>query len=138
MSTETTDGHAGTAGHTTQKPIRQQDSSGNANWAQFFQERGWIEDDKIHCPDEFIFELRFADGFSSVVYPASNLGDEHAVAPAIVAGVLTFKNGTDVFYYPWSMLASVVTKLNPRRARKVQGREYAVDSGAEVERRIRN
>ena len=138
MSTETTDGHAGAAGHTTQKPIRQQDSSGNANWAQFFENNGWIQGDKIHCPDELIFELRFADGFSAVVYPASNLGDGHEVAPTILHGMITFKNGTDVFYYPWSMMASLCTKLNPRRQRKVQGREYAVDSGAEVERRIRN
>lgn len=110
---------------------------GSVNWAQFFQEHGWIEGDKIHCPDEFIFEMRFVDGFSLVVYPASGGGDSE-VAPHIVHGVLTFKNGTDHFYYPWGMLASLVTKLNPRRTKKVQGREYAVDHGAEYERKIKN
>jgi len=112
--------------------------SGAANWADFFRDNGWVEDNKIHCPDELIFELRFSDGHSLVVYPASNLGEGHEAAPAVVHGVLTFKNGTDHFYYPWSMLASVVTKLNPRRARKVQGREYAVDSGADYERKFKN
>ena len=137
MSTETTDGHAEAASQ-SHKPIRQQDSSASANWSQFFHDNGWVEGDKIHCPDELIFELRFSDGHSLVVYPASNLGEGHEAAPSIVHGVLTFKNGTDHFYYPWSMLASVLTKLNPRRARKVQGREYAVDSGADYERKFKN
>jgi len=137
MSTETTDGHVGnsTPAH---KPSRQQDSAATADWAQFFQNNGWIDGDKIHCPDELIFEMRFAYGHSVVVYPASNLGEGHEAAPTILHGVITFKIGTDIFYYPWSMLASLLTKLNPRRARKVQGREYAVDSSAEGERRLRN
>lgn len=137
MSTETapaTDGHApkGMTGGI-------KDSGGSANWSQFFHDNGWVDGDKIHCPDELIFELRFSDGHSLVVYPASNLGEGHEAAPTIVHGVLTFKNGTDNFYYPWSMLASVLTKLNPRRARKVQGREYAVDQGSgEYERKFKN
>src|SRR5690242_16962938 len=139
MSTETHDGHApNSAGQAHHKVAPSTDSSATANWATFFQEHGWIEGDKIHCPDEFIFEFRFADGHSLVVYPASNLGEGHEAAPTIVHGVLMFKNGTDVFYYPWSMVASLVTKLNPRRARKVQGREYAVDSGADYERKFKN
>ncbi len=110
----------------------------SADWAEFFQNNGWIEDGKIHCPDELIFEMRFTDGHSLVVYPASNLGEGHEAAPTILHGVLTFKNGTDNYYYPWSMLASLLTKLNPRRTRKVQGREYAVDSGADYERKFKN
>ncbi len=110
---------------------------GSVNWALFFEEHGWIDGDKIHCPDEFIFEMRFVDGFSLVVYPASG-AEGHEIAPHIVHGVLTFKNGTDVFYYPWGMLASLVTKLNPRRSRKVQGREYAVDDGSGYERKLKN
>ena len=140
MSTETApDAHApATDGHAQKGVMRgSSDSGASANWAQFFQEHGWIDQDKIHCPDELIFEMRFVDGFHLVVYPQSGAGDSE-VAPSIVHGVLTFKNGTDHFYYPWSMLASLVTKLNPRRTRKVQGREYAVDQGADVERRIRN
>jgi hypothetical protein len=110
---------------------------GSVNWAQFFEDNGWVDGDKIHCPDELIFEMRFVDGFSLVVYPASG-AEGHELAPHIIHGVLTFKNGTDHFFYPWGMLASLVTKLNPRRTKKVQGREYAVDSGADHERRIRN
>ena len=134
MSTETESGHVPSTNGQTR---RGGDQGGSANWAEFFAQNGWIDHDKIHCPDEFIFEMRFVDGFSLVVYPASG-GGESEMAPTILHGVLTFKNGTDHFYYPWSMLASLVTKLNPRRTKKVQGREYAVDSGAEVERRIRN
>jgi hypothetical protein len=113
--------------------IASRDQSANANWAVFFEEHGWIDHDKIHCPDELIFEMRFADGFSLVVYPATG-GGESEIAPTITHGVLTFKNGTDHFYYPWSMLASLVTKLNPRRSKKVQGRDYVVDH--ERERRF--
>jgi hypothetical protein len=139
MSTETSpeEQAAGSNGAVRSTMSTPKDQGASANWAQFFQEHGWVDQDKIHCPDELIFEMRFADGFSLVVYPSSGGGDSE-VAPTIIHGVLTFKNGTDHFFYPWSMLASLVTKLNPRRTKKVQGREYAVDHGAETERRLRN
>lgn len=111
------------------------DEGASANWAQFFQEHGWVDHDKIHCPDELIFEMRFADGHSLVVYPLSGGGDTE-MAPSIVHGVLTFKQGTDHYFYPWSMLASLVTKLNPRRSKTSHVRDYAVDH--ERERRLVN
>ncbi|MEA2552785.1 MAG: hypothetical protein QOJ65_961 [Fimbriimonadaceae bacterium] len=138
MSTETSpDGHGSAADGQARKGMMggSSQSSGNANWEEFFQQHGWIDQDKIHCPDELIFEMRFVDGFSLVVYPASR-AEESEVAPHITHGVLTFKNGTDHFYYPWSMLASLVTKLNPRRTNKNVGRDYAVDHGRE--RRLQN
>lgn len=135
MSTETTEiGHA-TASNGQQRGAS--DQGGSVNWAYFFAQNGWIDQDKIHCPDELIFEMRFVDGFSLVVYPLSGGGDSE-MAPTILHGVLTFKQGTDHFYYPWAMLASLVTKLNPRRTKKVQGREYAVDASGEFERRLKN
>lgn len=138
MSTETSpEAQASETNGQVHRPVPASNDGASANWAQFFEEHGWVDHEKIHCPDELIFEMRFIDGFSLVVYPASGGGDSE-VAPHVEHGVLTFKNGTDHFYYPWSMLASLVTKLNPRRTKKVQGREYAVDSGADTERRIKN
>ena len=135
MSTETTESSHATASNGQRRGAG--DQGGSVNWADFFAQNGWVDGDKIHCPDEFIFEMRFVDGFSLVVYPPSGGGDSE-MAPTILHGVLTFKQGTDHFYYPWGMLASLVTKLNPRRTKKVQGREYAVDAGADYERRIKN
>lgn len=136
MSTETTESAHAAASNGQQRGVSDQGSS-SVNWADFFAQNGWVEHEKIVCPDELIFEMRFVDGFSLVVYPASGGGDSE-VAPTILHGVLTFKQGTDHFYYPWAMLASLVTKLNPRRTKKVQGREYAVDASGEFERRLKN
>lgn len=103
-------------------------AAGKTSWEDFFNARGWIANNKIHVPQESILELKFADGTELLVLPHSN--DEGA--PGIDHGVLSFRNGTDVFFYPWASLASVIMKPNPRRsnARTIE-REY-------VERRLVN